>query len=57
MLYEKDLFGDESAVKNCYRDYVGAFRCNSGRLTYLENIINRLAVLEAKTGFSAPELT
>lgn len=57
ILHEKALLGDESSVKNCYRDYVGAFRCNSGRLTYLENIINRLAVLEAKTGFPAPNLT
>lgn len=56
LLHEKALLGDESSVKNCYRDYVGAFRCNSGRFTYLENIINRLAVLEAKTGFPAPEL-
>ena len=57
ILYEKELLGDESFVRICYRDYVGAFRCNSGRFAYLENIKNRLAVLEAKTGFPAPELT
>jgi hypothetical protein len=56
LLHEQALLGDEASVKNCYRDYVGAFRCN-GRFTYRENITNRLAVLEAKTGFPAPELT
>lgn len=56
-LYKKKLFGDEVSVQNCYRDYVGAFRCNQGRGTYQKNILNRLAVLEAKSGIPAPSIS
>ena len=53
-LYEKDSFGDEMRVRNCYRDYVGAYRCNPDRGTYRRNILTRLAILEARSGISAP---
>ncbi|MBQ6249819.1 MAG: hypothetical protein IJJ88_06360 [Oscillospiraceae bacterium] len=54
LLYEKNLLGDKDRVQDCYRDYVGAFRRNSGSRTYRDNILDRLAILEARSGIPAP---
>lgn len=57
LIYRDGAFKDEQRIAEAYQDYKCAFELNSnrpGRQIYLRNIQDRMAILEAKTGFAAP---
>lgn len=59
LIHKDGCYENEIRIREVYQDYKCAFEMNSyrsGREVYLRNIQDRVAILEAKTGFVAPSL-
>ena len=59
LIHRDKCYSNPERIEEAYHDYGCAYRLNSvgnRRPVYLDNIRNRLAILEVKSGIEAPEL-